>query len=149
MAESSSSLRFATLFLAVIFCANIDFAQGQLGKVTDPPPGRHPVEANGRLYNIPYVPGVCKDPYIVAKESFEGGTTIKNRQVLMQKYGPFHIKGNIEIAPIGCLVIMPGTELYFDPGYGMIVNGTLIARVSLSQVIKILFVLRPVVRMQV
>lgn len=130
MAEHSCTLRFVTLFLVVIFCANVDFAEGQLGKVTDPPPGRHPVEANGKLYNIPYVPGVCKDPYIVAKESFEGGTTIKNRQVLMQKYGPFHIKGNIEIAPTGCLVIMPGTELYFDPGYGMIVNGTLIARGS-------------------
>ena len=110
---------------------SVYFINGQQ-MITPPPYGVTPVEANGRLYNIRYVPSECKDPYISAREEFEGGITIKNRQVLMKKYGPFHMKGNIEIAPTGCLVIMPGTELYFDPGYGMIVNGTLIARVSLE-----------------
>ena len=119
-----------TLCLLVIITANINDVSGQRG-ITPPPPGRLPVEANGRLYNIEYVPSVCKDPFITAKAEFQGGTTIRNKQVLMKKYGPFHIGGNIEIAPSGCLVIMPGTELYFEPGMGMIVNGTLIARVSM------------------
>lgn len=128
MAENCCRKIFVVSFLCTVIGINIGYVRGQW--VTPPPPGRIPVEANGRLYNIEYIPGVCKDPYVASKAGFEGGAIIKNKQVLMQKYGPFHIKGNIEIAPTGCLVIMPGTELYFNPGYGMIVNGTLIARGS-------------------
>ena len=115
--------------LFVVIITHIDDVHGQ--RQTPPPPGRIPVEANGRLYNVYYLPSVCKDPFITAKAEIQGGTTIRNKQVLMKKYGPFHIKGNIEIAPTGCLVIMPGVEIYFDPGMGMIVNGTLIARVCM------------------
>ena len=125
MASISGRQFLRTLCLLVTVTINVD---GQ--RITPPPPGRIPVEANERLYNVEYLPSVCKDPFITVKAEFDGGTTIKNKQVLMQKYGPFHIRGNIEIAPTGCLVIMPGTELYFEPGVGMIVNGTLIARVS-------------------
>ena len=126
---SYSCRHLKTLLLFVAISVTVHFANAQQ-RITPPPPGKIPVEANGKLYNIEYVPGVCKDPYITVKEELEGGMIIKNKQVLMKKYGPFYMKGNIEIAPTGCLVIMPGTEIYFDPGSGMIVNGTLIARVS-------------------
>ena len=61
-----------------------------------------------------------------------GGLLVQNRErkVLMAKYNPYMIRGNIEIEPQGCLVIMPGVKMYFDPGFGIIVNGTLIARVK-------------------
>lgn len=48
---------------------------------------------------------------------------------MMKKDNPHIIKGNIQIAATGCLYIEPGTVLKFAPGQGMIVNGTLIARV--------------------
>lgn len=101
------------------------------GIITPPPPGVDPVEANGRLYNLFYVPKNCKDPFVLVQEEFGGGgLIIKDKKVLMEKYGPYTIQGNIEIAPSGCLVIMPGVKMYFGAGYGIIVNGTLIARVS-------------------
>lgn len=107
--------------------------------VTPPVPGIEPIEANGRLYNLHYVPSKCKDPYLLAQSEIGGGgVVIKNQKVLMEKYGPFHIQGNIEIAPSGCLVIMPGTKLYFGPGYGILVNGTLIARVSINKLFSLI-----------
>ena len=116
-----------TAFLCCVLCC----VSAQI-RITPPPPGRDPVEANGRLYNLNYVPSQCKDPKIIALPTFGGlGQTIKEPRVFMPKYGPFLITGNIEVAPSGCLVIMPGTEMFFNPGLGIIVNGTLIARVSI------------------
>lgn len=112
-----------------VYCINSVVSQGI---ITPPPPGVNPVEANGRLYNLFYVPRICKDPWVMVQSEFSGGgIVITGRKVLMQKYGPYHVQGNIEIAPKGCLVIMPGVEMYFGVGYGIIVNGTLIARVGI------------------
>ena len=100
--------------------------------ITPPPYSDTPTEANGRLYNVHYLPDNCLDPWIMVQEEFGGGGIIlkSQRRVLLQKYGPYNVQGNIEVDPKSCLVIMPGTEMYFNPGYGIIVNGTLIARVS-------------------
>lgn len=122
--KDSSSVRIFIL----LCCVKVVFSQGF---ITPPPPGVHPEEANGRLYNLYYVPTVCKDPFILAQSEFGGGgIVIKDQKVLMEKYGPYHIRGNIEIAPSGCLVIMPGVKMYFGIGFGILVNGTLIARGS-------------------
>lgn len=119
------------IFILVLTCCAYSVCSQRY--ITPPPPGVNPVEANGKLYNINYVPSVCKDPDLMVKEEFSGGgIIIKKKKVLMEKYGPYEVQGNIEIAPSGCLVIMPGTKMYFGPGYGIIVNGTLIARVSTS-----------------
>ena len=127
-----ASFRLALCTLLLFFCVFILLhhpCEAQL--ITPPPPGRDPVEANGRLYNLFYVPQRCTDPYILAREELRGSIIIKDRKVLMETYGPYHVQGNIEVAPSGCLVIMPGVKMYFDPGYGIIVNGTLVARVSI------------------
>lgn len=119
--------KLCILLLHVLFCYVI-FGTGQ---ITDPPPGLIPIEANGKLYNLFYVPERCKNPFILGQEDVGGGVVLKNteKRVLMEKYGPYKIQGNIEIGPKACLVIMPGVVMYFNPGFGIIVNGTLIARV--------------------
>jgi len=124
---------FRQCSLIVVIVTVCYFTPGE-AQITDPPPGRIPVEANGKLYNVVYLPLHCKDPYIVSAQEIRGGLLLhdRTRKVLMKKYGPYHIQGNIEIDPSSCLVIMPGVKMYFDPGFGIIVNGTLIARVSVQ-----------------
>lgn len=116
--------------LLCILCCEVGFSSGQ---ITNPPPGLIPIEAHGKLFNLFYVPSICKDPYILGQEDVGGGVVIRDREkkVLMEKYGPYMVQGNIEIEPKGCLVIMPGTVMYFNPGFGIMVNGTLIARVCM------------------
>ena len=111
------------------------------GQITDPPPGERPIEAHGKLFNINYVPERCKNPSILGQEDVGGGLVIKDRdrKVLMEKYGPYKIQGNIEIEPKACMVIMPGVVMYFDPGFGIMVNGTLIARVGIITSFKCLY----------
>ena len=124
--------------VCVLFACFVGLALSQQ-IITPPPPQRWPVEANGKLYNLFYVPNKCKDPWVMSNEEFGGGLVLRNKHVIMEKYGPYNVQGNIEIAPEGCLVIMPGVEMYFNPGHGIIVNGTLIARVSYFMIFPVLF----------
>lgn len=93
-----------------------------------PPPQLHdgPVIANNRVYYLKTFPARCGPPLI---DTFPGGFVVKDSRALMRNNSPHIIRGNIEIAPTGCLYIEPGSVLKFAPGQGMIVNGTLIARV--------------------
>ncbi|KAH3754675.1 hypothetical protein DPMN_189356 [Dreissena polymorpha] len=123
----------AARLLCATLCAIVTYSPDQVfGQITPPPEGLVPVEANGLLYNLYYVPTHCKDPFVNVPKDVAGGLLVQNRErkVLMAKYNPYMIRGNIEIEPQGCLVIMPGVKMYFDPGFGIIVNGTLIARGS-------------------
>lgn len=114
---------FAVVCLSVVFW----MANPVSGQIT-PPPQIHdgPVIANNRIYYLKTFPARCGPPII---DKFPGGTVIKDSRALMKKDNPHIIKGLIQIAPSGCLYIEPGAVLQFAPGQGIIVNGTLIARV--------------------
>ncbi|XP_052783699.1 protein bark beetle-like isoform X2 [Mya arenaria] len=129
----------------LLVCVTLWYVTPGEGQITPPPPSKIPFEANGRLYNIFYVPEHCKDPFVMVQEDVKGGVVIRNkeRKVLMKKYGPYHIQGNLELEPQACMVIMPGVKMYFDPGFGIIVNGTLIARGSYIEDGRILMTKNP------
>ena len=115
---------FCLTFLCVF-----TFVNGQLH--TPPPPGDWPVVVNGIVYNLNWVPEVCKQPRVIGAEEFKFGFVMKNqRKAIMLEHSPYKILGNIEVDPYSCIYIEPGTELQFGPGIGMIINGTLIARVG-------------------
>ncbi|XP_012945265.1 protein bark beetle [Aplysia californica] len=99
------------------------------GQITPPPNiNNRPTIANDRIYFLEHIPKKCQPPLIT---TFPGGGIIKDgSRALLKSASPHIIKGNIEIAPSGCLYIEPGSVLKFAPGVGMIINGTLIARGS-------------------
>lgn len=97
-------------------------------QITPPPKESKPVISDGRIWWLrDIVPDHCKPPII---DRFPGGKVIKDNRALLRTHNPHIIRGNIEIAKTGCLYIEPGSVLKFGPGYGIIVNGTLIARVG-------------------
>lgn len=107
----------------LIFCVSVPV----FGQITPPPKiNDSPVIANNRIYYLKTFPEKCGPPLI---DTFPGGVVIKDSRAMMKKDNPHIIKGNIQIAPSGCLYIEPGAVLKFAPGQGIIVNGTLIARV--------------------
>ncbi|KAK3092533.1 hypothetical protein FSP39_004063 [Pinctada imbricata] len=106
---------------------------GQVPVITPPPPGPKPAVHNGIIYNLHYlgmVPYSCNDPRLMTLTDFRFGATIKDKRGIMQEGGPYKVEGNLELAPGSCLWIEPGTVFQFGPGFGMIINGTLIARGS-------------------
>ena len=104
--------------------------QGQFPITPPPRINNRPQIANGRVYFLDHIPKHCRPPII---DTFPNGKLIKDNRAMMKADGPHIINGNIEIAPSGCLYIEPGSILKFAPGIGMIINGTLIARVSVIE----------------
>ena len=105
---------------------------GQPPIITPPPLGPRPVVANGIIYNLGHLnmaPLSCNDPRVMPYDEFEFGVTIKEKKGILKEGSPYKVGGNIELAAGSCLWIEPGTEFHFGPGFGMIINGTLIARV--------------------
>lgn len=122
-----------SLTVGIILCS-VSVSVGQ-DYITPPPVGPKPVVANGIVYNLFHlkmVPEICRRPYVLEKVLFEFGVSIKKgeKKAIMRSGSPYKMKGNIELEPQSCLWIEPGTIFHFSPGYGFIVNGTLIARVS-------------------
>ncbi|CAL1535561.1 unnamed protein product [Lymnaea stagnalis] len=100
------------------------------GQITPPPQiGDKPVISDNRIWYLNHIPQRCRPPII---DRFVGGGIIKDSRALILRDSPHIIRGNIEIAPSGCLYIEPGCVLKFAPGMGIIVNGTLIARGSID-----------------
>lgn len=98
------------------------------GGITPPPNiDNRPVISDDRIWFLNHIPEKCRPPLIT---KLTGGGIIRNSLALIKRDNPHEIKGNIQIAPSGCLYIEPGAVLKFAPGVGMIINGTLIARVS-------------------
>jgi len=119
------------LLLIGVILFTLLIPQSLCQRITPPPPGDLPVIANGIVYNLNHVPDVCKDPRILDPEQIKFGIVIKNqRRAIMRDKSPYKVLGNIEVDPRACLFIDPGTTFHFGPGYGILVNGTLIARVS-------------------
>ena len=107
----------------------ISIAFSQRGIITPPPRlGSKPVIANNIVYYLDHVPDHCRDPFIT---QYKSGGIVRGRKALLKRDNPHIIYGNIEIPHDSCLYIEPGCVLRFGPGFGIIVNGTLIARVSL------------------
>lgn len=102
---------------------------GQVEKFTPPPrtPDRKPIESNGIIYYLDYIPKRCQNPYV---RTFPFGGIVDRPMALLKRDNPHRIRKSIEISPKGCLFIEPGCRLEFAPGEGLIVNGTLIARGS-------------------
>lgn len=117
--------------LAVLLAVRLPVDEAQVpaivGIITPPPQvGNKPTVANGIVYYLNHVPDHCKNPYVT---KYPSGGVVQGKRALMKNDSPHRIYGNIEIPASACLYIEPGTELRFGPGYGIIVNGTLIARV--------------------
>lgn len=99
-----------------------------IGPITRPPQiGDKPIVANGIVYYLKTVPDHCIEPHVT---TYPSGGLVHGRRAMMKSDNPHVIYGNIEIPPDACLYIEPGTVMRFGPGFGMIVNGTLIARGS-------------------
>lgn len=105
------------------------WAQGTRGgPITRPPQiGNKPIVANGIVYYLNHIPVHCQEPYVT---TFPSGGIVRGKRALLERDSPHVIYGNIEIPSNACLWIEPGSVLRFGPGFGIIVNGTLIARVS-------------------
>ncbi|KAK6181325.1 hypothetical protein SNE40_009204 [Patella caerulea] len=117
-------MKFNGVILTILCCVTQTFCVF----VTPPPmDGDKPVFANGIVYYLNHIPDHCKEPRIT---TYSSGGIIRDKRALVLSDSPHVIYGNIEIAPTGCLYIQPGCELRFGPGFGIIVNGTLIARGS-------------------
>lgn len=118
-----------SLFTFIFITTCIRFCSSQI--FTPPPPGEKPVISNGIVYNLRHIPVECQQPKVLEFSDIRYGMVLKPNQkrAIMKIYSPYKIHGNIEIPPSSCLYIEPGVTMYFGPGFGMIVNGTLIARV--------------------
>lgn len=105
------------------------WAQGFLGGPFTRPPqvGDKPIVANGIVYYLKHIPLHCQEPYVT---TYPFGGIVHGKRALLERDNPHIIYGNIEIPSNACLWIEPGSVLRFGPGFGIIVNGTLIARVS-------------------
>nr|KAG5700697.1 hypothetical protein BaRGS_029062 [Batillaria attramentaria] len=121
------------LLLLVLALVVIPSVHGQAGgpgagDITRPPQiGDKPIVANGIVYYLRTVPDHCIEPYVA---TFPSGGLVYGKRAMMKSDNPHTIYGNIEIPPDACLYIEPGTIMRFGPGFGIIVNGTLIARGS-------------------
>ena len=117
------------LFLFCVFVLTVRTSLGQLNSIVTPPPrdGNRPVISDGIVWYLDHIAQHCRKPLVA---TYPGGGIIKDRRALMTINNPHIINGNVEIAPSGCLYIEPGCELRFGPGFGILVNGTLISRVS-------------------
>lgn len=115
-----------TLYVGISMC--------QINRPTPPPPGTHPVVSDGIVYNLWHIPVECQRPEVMHQSEFRYGTTVptKRKKAIMRDGSPYKIHGNFALSPLSCLYIEPGTVLHFGPGYGMIINGTLIARVGIK-----------------
>ena len=120
------------LFTCIFIGISIDFSNSQI--FTPPPPGEKPVISNGIVYNLRHVPVECREPRVLEAREIRYGMVlpVNSKRAIMKIYSPYKIHGNLEVPPSTCLYIEPGVTLYFGPGYGMIVNGTLIGRVRYS-----------------
>lgn len=121
------------LFRIWVFCwaylCFVDVGWGQ--RNTPPPPGKIPVVSDGIVYNLHHIPSSCRQPRVLDPEEIKFGIIVKGaKKAIMRDQSPYKVYGNIELDPHSCMYIEPGTTLHFGPGYGMIINGTLIARVS-------------------
>ena len=125
------NLKWSLTVGIILLSVSVTFGQDP---ITPPPKGPKPVVANGIVYNLVYlhmVPEICRRPYVLEKVNFEFGIVIRKdeKKAIMRSGSPYKMRGNIELEPKSCLWIEPGTVFHVSPGYGFIVNGTLIARV--------------------
>lgn len=118
------------LFTCILAAICFRFGSSQI--FTPPPPGEKPVISNGIVYNLRHIPVECQEPRVLEVRQINYGMVLPENKkwAIMKIYSPYKIQGNIEIPPNTCLYIEPGVTMYFGPGFGMIVNGTLIARVN-------------------
>ncbi|XP_067681580.1 protein bark beetle-like [Haliotis asinina] len=128
--ETSKGTTCVWLLFCLCCFTSVRISQGQGSLFVTPPPdlGR-PVVANGIVYFLHYIdiPDHCLEPRV---SKYPAGAVIRDRRALMRADNPHITYGNLEIAPSGCLYIEPGVEMRFGPGFGIIVNGTLISRGS-------------------
>ncbi|XP_076442507.1 protein bark beetle-like [Babylonia areolata] len=105
------------------------FPGAQAYRPFTPPPqtGNKPIVSNGIVYYLNHIPAHCREPLVI---TYPSGGIVQGKRALLERDNPHVIYGNIEIPPDACLWIEPGCVLRFGPGYGIIVNGTLIARGS-------------------
>lgn len=116
--------------LALAAAVSPGYAQmfATLRPVTAPPQvGDRPIISDGIVWYLRHVPEHCRDPYVI---QYPSGGTVNGKRALIQRDSPHIINGNIHIPSNSCLYIEPGSLLKFGPGFGIIVNGTLIARGS-------------------
>lgn len=127
--ETSKGITCVWLLFCLCCFTSVRISQGQGNLFVTPPPdlGR-PVVANGIVYFLHHIdiPDHCLEPRV---SKYPAGAVIRDRRALMRVDNPHITYGNLEIAPSGCLYIEPGVEMRFGPGFGIIVNGTLISRV--------------------
>lgn len=118
-----------SLFTCIFIATCFRYCTSQI--FTPPPPGEKPVISNGVVYNLRHIPVECQEPKVLESNDIRYGMVMKpnEKRAIMKIHGPFKVHGNIEIPPTTCVYIEPGVTMYFGPGFGMIVNGTLIARV--------------------
>ena len=132
--RSCNSARFRTGTLGWILLSVVFFPSTQAqglgpgGLITRPPQvGDKPIVANGIVYYLNHIPVHCQEPYVAR---YPSGGIIDGKRALLERDNPHEIYGNIQIPAGACLWIEPGSVLKFGPGFGIIVNGTLIARVG-------------------
>lgn len=107
------------------------------GLFTRPPQiGDKPIVANGIVYYLGHIPLHCQEPYVT---QYPSGGVVRGKRALLERDNPHVVYGNIEIPSNSCLWIEPGSVLRFGPGFGIIVNGTLIARVSCTSETKVVW----------
>lgn len=116
-------------FSIIVVLCFVEMVSGQIETYTPPPrtSDNKPIESNGIIYYLDYIPKRCQNPYV---RTFPFGGIVDRPVALVKRQSPHRIGKSIEISPKGCLFIEPGCKLEFAPGEGIIVNGTLIARGS-------------------
>ncbi|XP_033735968.1 LOW QUALITY PROTEIN: protein bark beetle-like [Pecten maximus] len=121
------SVLFWVLYLTLMCLVDVGWGQ----RITPPPPGNLPEVSNGIVYNLHHIPAICREPRVLDPDEIKFGIVIKgSKKALMKDRSPYKVYGNIELDSKSCLYIEPGTTFHFGSGYGMIINGTLIARGS-------------------
>ena len=122
------AISFTSSFFISYLCL-VRIVYSQIETFTPPPrtSDNKPIEANGIIYYLDYIPSRCHNPYV---RTFPFGGLVDRPMALMRRNSPHRIRKSIEISPKGCLFIEPGCRLEFASGEGIIVNGTLIARVN-------------------
>lgn len=121
-------------FSIIVVLCFVEMVSGQIETYTPPPrtSDNKPIESNGIIYYLDYIPKRCQNPYV---RTFPFGGIVDRPVALVKRQSPHRIGKSIEISPKGCLFIEPGCKLEFAPGEGIIVNGTLIARVIFLKIV--------------
>ena len=128
MATDSRSFHTWVTLCFIVLCGVGTWAQGNRFFTKPPNEGYpRPTIINGIIHNLYHIPEECQLPRVY---NYPTGGIIVDKRALIKAENPHKIDGNIQIAPGACLYIEPGTVLQFSPGYGIRVNGTLIAWVS-------------------